>query len=380
MPRLPAWTRRLFFPVRKPYRKPRRHPLARPLLLEPLEDHILLASSPYLVPGAVADSVPVHFHFARDAGYNNELGAYLVDDDAGRVGTLLPGQPGYSEAALRRADVVFASGAGDDSAHGATYHGGDRVALLLVQNGTISAALAENPGDSSGGGPLVFFGWAEANPDGFDHARGSGATLWTWEDLTGGGDRDFNDAVVSVGLDDGSAGPAVRVPGEEGQAVATTVTLTGREAAFHNEVDLFLVDDINGWIGTIQPGDPGYAMTALTSPSRRTLFSGTEPEGAVDTFDLPAGRYFGLYLVQNATSADVLLRPAGQRPAVFFLMTAANPDGVNHVRRSGNVFGFEDLTGGGDRDFNDMVLRVDFEAPQGGPTPSGDTTPPDLAA
>ncbi|MBU6230970.1 MAG: DUF4114 domain-containing protein, partial [Cyanobacteria bacterium REEB459] len=38
---------------------------------------------------------------------------------------------------------------------------------------------------------------------------------------------------------------------------------------------------------------------------------------------------------------------------------SANPDKLDHIRLLGNnVFGFEDLGGGGDRDFNDMLVKV----------------------
>ena len=45
----------------------------------------------------------------------------------------------------------------------------------------------------------------------------------------------------------------------------------------------------------------------------------------------------------------------------YFPYLGANPDAVDHVRLLGdNVFGFEDLLGGGDADFNDVVLQVNF--------------------
>ena len=42
-----------------------------------------------------------------------------------------------------------------------------------------------------------------------------------------------------------------------------------------------------------------------------------------------------------------------------FAFAAANPDGIEHVLTLGrNVFGFEDLRGAGDRDFNDPVISL----------------------
>jgi len=45
----------------------------------------------------------------------------------------------------------------------------------------------------------------------------------------------------------------------------------------------------------------------------------------------------------------------------YFAFTGANPDGVDHVRLLGdNTIGFEDQLGGGDRDYNDLVVQVNF--------------------
>ncbi|MBD2424979.1 DUF4114 domain-containing protein [Phormidium sp. FACHB-1136] len=46
-------------------------------------------------------------------------------------------------------------------------------------------------------------------------------------------------------------------------------------------------------------------------------------------------------------------------PTVFFNYIAANGDRQDHGRLLGdNVFGFEDIFGGGDRDFNDVIVKV----------------------
>jgi Domain of unknown function (DUF4114) len=47
---------------------------------------------------------------------------------------------------------------------------------------------------------------------------------------------------------------------------------------------------------------------------------------------------------------------------VFSSFTGANTDNKNHVVRLGNgtteVFGFEDRLGGGDNDFNDLIVSI----------------------
>jgi VCBS repeat-containing protein len=52
--------------------------------------------------------------------------------------------------------------------------------------------------------PLAFFSFQAANPDGFDHLQasftgnGGGQLTLKWEDLTGGGDQDFDDTVFTA--------------------------------------------------------------------------------------------------------------------------------------------------------------------------------------
>jgi hypothetical protein len=48
--------------------------------------------------------------------------------------------------------------------------------------------------------------------------------------------------------------------------------------------------------------------------------------------------------------------------AVYFTFLGANSDQVDHVHVLGdNIFGFEDLTNGGDQDFNDNDIEVKFD-------------------
>lgn len=144
-----------------------------------------------------------------------------------------------------------------------------------------------------------------------------------------------------------------------------TFKLVSRSAAFRNELGLFRVDSADGRIGNLQPGDPGYAAAALAR--RRVLFRRNDGAGTIRRLTLPAGTFFGLYLVQNGSSAEVVARnhnhSPNRRPQVFFSFTAANRDRFAHVRwLSARQFAFEDLTGGGDRDFNDLVARFSVAA------------------
>ena len=160
---------------------------------------------PITVTGAVGQSVNVQFDWTfREALYNNEVGIYRVSDTDGRVGNLLPGDAGYAKAALAPGNAQVYSQAAQPLARFATAARGRRLyAFYVIQNGKTSSFLANNPNNVVGGGPLAFFSIAAANPDGFDHLHAeiqpqTGTLNLRWEDLTRGGDADYNDVVMTA--------------------------------------------------------------------------------------------------------------------------------------------------------------------------------------
>ena len=96
--------------------------------------------------------------------------------------------------------MIFASGKGAGAATTLTLRAGDLYGFYLIQNDTTSHFLSANPENRTGCGPLAFFSVAGANPDRFDHLHGAfqadGSVKLAWEDLTSGGDKDFNDVVM----------------------------------------------------------------------------------------------------------------------------------------------------------------------------------------
>ena len=162
----------------------------------------------YQVPASAAQ-LKLDFVY-RGAGFNNEVVAFKVDDAIGSIGTLRPGEPGYLAAALARSKVIFASGS-DASAYDVTLsslpvtgalHGGDRLVFFIVQDSTLAALKSANPNNLLSGAPLAFFSLNSLNPDAYDHvfafSDSYGTTEFGFEDLTFGGDQDFEDVVFTV--------------------------------------------------------------------------------------------------------------------------------------------------------------------------------------
>ena len=177
--------------------------------------------------------------------------------------------------------------------------------------------------------------------------------------MTGGGDQDFNDVVLSIGS------AALKVPGTAGQTAPTTVTLTGRQKNLNYELGVFKVDDVTGKIGNLGPSDKGYAAAALSAGNYQTIFAGNQAIGAQTTLDLNSDSLLGLYLIPNSTTAQFISQNSsnvlGSASNAFFSFAAANPDGADHLWRSSeDQFAFDDIINGGDRTFNALTFRFLF--------------------
>jgi uncharacterized repeat protein (TIGR01451 family) len=158
----------------------------------------------------------------------------------------------------------------------------------------------------------------------------------------------------------------VVVPGDPPDRVAVRFTWAVRDARLNNELGVIRVDDADGSIGDIRPGDSRYLSMAAAAGRITTVFRSGESAGISREFRLRGGERLLVYLVQDRSIAVALARNPedrpGRSPRVFYADPAANPDRFDHARageRDGVIWlAWEDLLGGGDRDFNDMVLTI----------------------
>ena len=137
-----------------------------------------------------------------------------------------------------------------------------------------------------------------------------------------------------------------------------------REAALDNLVGFYHVGDENGGIdidgnGSIDllPGEAGYATGAIASAVPDLGLTTPDQTTSIYQVELAGGRLFAPYIIPNGNANDV----ADLHPA-FFAFPMANPDGFEHIRFDSGHIVFEDLLNGGDQDFNDMVIGVQYLA------------------
>lgn len=140
--------------------------------------------------------------------------------------------------------------------------------------------------------------------------------------------------------------------------VATSF-IVNREAALRNFVSFYRVTDTDGGIDTtgdgaadLLPGDAGYADAAIDA--RLDDLALTTPNRIQSVFDLtlPGGDLYAPFLIADGTPDGFDLS------RIFFAFPAANPNGFENIRFRDGVIEFEDIAGGGDQDFNDIVLQV----------------------
>jgi hypothetical protein len=146
-------------------------------------------------------------------------------------------------------------------------------------------------------------------------------------------------------------------------------TLTGdvliaREASYDSTIGFYKLERTDGAVRDsltntlVLPGEVGYTAAALRSTN---LFSGFGSLATANrtnkTADLAAFKDAGL-LAPFARVANT-----GE---TYFSFSAANSDGLSHFRVLGSgVLGLEDIKGGGDRDFDDLIVAFNFRLSTG---------------
>ena len=139
-----------------------------------------------------------------------------------------------------------------------------------------------------------------------------------------------------------------------GTAEVAGVLELAREASYNSQVSFYRVLNASGAVADpvtgapILPGQPGYEAAARASQvsnlSRLSVSNNRTTSRSVTVSDS----------FMLAPLADV---QAGTTRHTFFAFNEANADGVQHFQVLGdNVFGLEDLYGGGDRDFDDLIF------------------------
>ncbi len=147
-----------------------------------------------------------------------------------------------------------------------------------------------------------------------------------------------------------------------GQSVKVDTVATG-DAAYNNYIGFYAVENAQGTLANgLKVGDVGYAEAAIRSAVLRSFKTETQPDRAVI-----GGKILAPVVIANGTVEDFLnrnpLNKADSSIHAYFNYLGANTDNFDHFKLlDSNKFGVEDLYGGGDRDFNDIVFQANIKA------------------
>ena len=303
---------------------------------------------------------------------NSELGVFTVDDPDGKIDGIAPGATGYTEKALQRGQVIFSllgnppAGFNQSSlSRLLEFNYNSNLRFYLVKDGSTDSVLNNTTPKNN-----VLF---DISSNVRTTTSGNGFSL-AWED--GSGNRTgFEDLRVTITPTNTPIARGTSVQNKPQRELLDLRNITGpvkadfvvnREAAYNNFVGFYKVTDENGGIDTngdgsadILPGQAGYAQAAVRGRvSDLALAVNNNGTANFNNKTLQGGSFFAPFIITNGGTPD---NYDNINSRIYFTFGAANSDGVDHVRLLGdNTFGFEDLAGGGDNDFNDVIVKVNL--------------------
>lgn len=152
----------------------------------------------------------------------------------------------------------------------------------------------------------------------------------------------------------------------KGQALKVDTVSEG-DAAYTNNVGFYAVQDEIGTIklangGTVKPGDANYAVEAIKSAILQA--------GKIDSKlgrDIVGGELYAPVVVAQGSFSDFVSKNptnggGGNAIHAYFTYIGANTDKFDHFKLiAPNTFAVEDQFGGGDKDFNDLIVNMNVK-------------------
>nr|WP_292737310.1 DUF4347 domain-containing protein [Nostoc sp. JL31] len=312
----------------------------------------------------------------------NELGLFTVDDPQGTINGIAPSAEGYAQAAILRSEVILSAIANTPNGFDTNnltrllqLNSGQNFRFLLVQDGTLDAVR----NDPNSIGKLLFSSVSTQKiTDLGDNSFSLG-----WKDASGNSSTDFNDLVVKINQTDQALPLGTNLQGQfQGELIDLRDVQQSvqaefnvyREASYNNYVGFYQVTDENGGIDTngdgiadVLTGQAGYTQAAVRGKIAGIDLSVSNQGSATYNGVFQPGAIFAPFIIVNATPDAILDDNSSNDPAVYFPFLGANSDHTDHISLlASNTFGFEDLSGGGDKDFNDLIIKVNLTTAMAG--------------
>ncbi|WP_017655604.1 phytase [Fortiea contorta] len=148
----------------------------------------------------------------------------------------------------------------------------------------------------------------------------------------------------------------------------TAEFVVNRDAFFNNFVGFYQVVDKNGGIDIngdgkvdLLTGQAGYTQAAIRGRVAGVDLVAENQGSATYTGIFKPGAIYAPFLIADGRPDAILDSNPNNDPTVYFPFLGANFDKSEHIRLLGNnLLGFEDLPYGGDKDFNDVTVKVNL--------------------
>lgn len=304
-----------------------------------------------------------------------EIVAVITDDAEGSIEGISIGEEGYAEAELSRSKTIF-SVLSEKSIESLDIErildvSNDKfINFKVLQDGGLGDLINSTiPVSALSGAKL-------GNADGLSGIQYTPLSNDSYQlnFRMPEGDNSFESIQITATLGNFEQALGANVQGQNSDSELidlrdiTTPTVTAtfdvyREALFSNVVGFYTVENEAGQVFNendelLYPGDEGYIRAALNNRIDVAL-SSTNGQHATYTAEVETGQLLATFITRDQSFADILSNTGADNPVVFFSYAGANTDGADHVRLLGsNTFGFEDMVGGGDLDFDDLVVKT----------------------
>jgi hypothetical protein len=312
----------------------------------------------------------------KPGGKVNEIGIFEVDDATGKINGIAPGAAGYLKAATNSARSIFSTLGGgffESSSKRAVILEPNTYGFFEVQDGSIADLKQQL--DNGQTPTNVLFSTPDPNgviPIQLTNNDTSGYNLSVNKDELVLNVTYLNDITPTVAIGTKSQGLA------EGRTIDLTgvsgplkVDITTKSSAdYNNNIGFYAVEDSIGTIKlangtTVRPGDVNYAVEAIKNALTNSSLQAGKTDSKLGQ-DIAGGRIYAPVVVAQGSFSDfIATNPTnigGGSINAYFNYVSANSDRKDHFRLIGNnTFGVEDQYGGGDRDFNDLVVNMNVK-------------------
>jgi VCBS repeat-containing protein len=298
-----------------------------------------------------------------------ETGLFKVDDNLGTINGIKPGAPGYLAAALDRFQIISSiipiahrpQGFDGNTNRSLNINYGDIVRFGVVNEGSI---------DQIHQIPVTLNQLTLSEPTTLQVTDSNSTLALNWQspfNLNLTAKIDNSPTILGTTTQNNPQGELIDLR-QTTKDVTATFSIY-REATYNNNIYFYTIQNETGTIfdstsnKTLKPNDSGYLQAALRNTIAEVNLSTPNQTTTTTTATLNKGLLLAPIIVVNGTKDALLDNNPLNDPTAYTPFILGNQDKVDHIRLLGdNTFGFEDLTGGGDMDYNDVIVKINLKS------------------